>query len=622
MQGYGADAGRQRGMQQGAQQDMRQEAVLSDAQADKDVPQARPQSPRLLGALLLEKGAIEAQGLEMALARQALMPGERLGAILVRLGLISEQTLLAALSEQLGIAVLGDAEIAARMASIVQFHAERAITPALSAKFSFFAFREPMETAKASEVASDGRAADSARNEPAPVAVVARDVLDSGLLEYVQQRLCPREPHTMYLVAARDLERVHAQINKPRQGGEMHEDLRKLAEDAPVVELVNGVMARATDTRASDVHIEPEELGFFVRYRIDGRLQASEQYPRERFDAVVSRIKLISGLDISERRLPQDGRFSIRSSGVDTDVRVSVIPGVLGESLVLRLLPNTQNTRFDLETLGIEADHLALYRQWMAQPDGIVLVTGPTGSGKSTTLYATLVACDTRHERVLTVEDPVEYHIPGVTQFQVHPDIGFTFPAALRSILRHDPDTIMIGEIRDVETARIAVQASLTGHRVFSTLHTNDTATAFLRLADMGVESFLVGATVRGVVAQRLVRRLCQHCARPLTNRDSIPGHVRDAFAKLGVVPDTANLRAPVGCADCTHTGYRGRIAIYELLPSTDRLRIALAQPSPSLGSLMAAVGDEFRTLKEDALLKAARGVTSIEEALGVVGIG
>ena len=230
-------------------------------------------------------------------------------------------------------------------------------------------------------------------------------------------------------------------------------------------------------------------------------MQSIEQYPRERFDAVVSRIKFISRLDISERRLPQDGRFSIRSSGVDTDVRVSVIPGVLGESLVLRLLPNTQNTRFDLETLGIEADHLALYRQWMAQPDGIVLVTGPTGSGKSTTLYATLVACDTRHERVLTVEDPVEYHIPGVTQFQVHPDIGFTFPAALRSILRHDPDTIMIGEIRDVETARIAVQASLAGHRVFSTLHTNDTATAFLRLSDMGVESFLIGSTVRGVTS-------------------------------------------------------------------------------------------------------------------------
>ena len=603
--------------------EMQRAATLSQASAPARVTPGAETDQRLLGELLLAKGAIGPQGLEMALARQAAMPGERLGAILVRLGLISEQTLLAALSAQLGVTVLDDADITARMASIIQFHAEHSITPALSAKFNFFAFRElpdaerqGMPDASDTEVSAAGAGA----AKSGPVAIVARDVLDSGLLEYVQQTLCPGQPYTMYLAAARDIERVHAQINKPRQGGDLHEDLRKLAEDAPVVELVNGVMARATDTRASDVHIEPEEVGFFVRYRIDGRLQSIEQYPRERFDAVVSRIKLISGLDISERRLPQDGRFSIRSSGVDTDVRVSVIPGVLGESLVLRLLPNTQNTRFDLETLGIEADHLALYRQWMAQPDGIVLVTGPTGSGKSTTLYATLVACDTRHERVLTVEDPVEYHIPGVTQFQVHPDIGFTFPAALRSILRHDPDTIMIGEIRDVETARIAVQASLTGHRVFSTLHTNDTATAFLRLSDMGVESFLVGATVRGVVAQRLVRRLCEHCAYPLANRDAIPRHVRDAFAKLGVVLDAANLREPVGCARCAHTGYRGRIAIYELLPSTDRLRSALAQPSPSLGSLMAAVGDEFRTLKEDGLLKAARGVTSIEEALGVTG--
>jgi general secretion pathway protein E len=252
-----------------------------------------------------------------------------------------------------------------------------------------------------------------------------------------------------------------------------------------------------------------------VRYRIDGVMRAKETYTSERFDAVVSRIKLVSGLDIAERRLPQDGRFSARMAGVETDVRVSVIPSVAGESLVLRLLPNTQGTRFDIEKLGMEPDHLKLFRSWMREPDGIVLVTGPTGSGKSTTLYATLSALDTASERIMTVEDPVEYQVEGVTQFQVHSDIGFDFAAALRAMLRHDPDTIMVGEIRDVETARIAVQSSLTGHRVFSTLHTNDTATAFLRLTDMGVEPFLVAATVRGVVAQRLVGRLCD-CAQPL----------------------------------------------------------------------------------------------------------
>jgi general secretion pathway protein E len=553
----------------------------------------------LLGELLIQRGAIDSSGLDAALSRQALVPSDRLGAVMVRLGLISEQTLLEALSEQLSVSVLRDPDIAACLPAITEWHAQNGVSQALAARLSFFAYRE---------------------TEDGPLMVGTRDVLDSSLIEYLESGPCRGAEFRLSLVAARDLERVFAQIYRPRSVGDDHEDLRKLAEDAPVVELVNGVMARATDTRASDVHIEPEEFGFFVRYRIDGRLQAAEQYPRERFDAVVSRIKLISGLDIAERRLPQDGRFSIRTSGVDTDVRVSVIPGVLGESLVLRLLPNTQSTRFDLDNIGIEPDHLAIYRGWMAQPDGIVLVTGPTGSGKSTTLYATLVACDTEHERVLTVEDPVEYHIPGVTQFQVHPDIGFTFPAALRSILRHDPDTIMIGEIRDVETAGIAVQASLTGHRVFSTLHTNDTATAFLRLADMGVESFLVGATVRGVVAQRLVRRLCNDCAKAVTNLSMIPDEVLRTAEKLGADISSSSFREPVGCEACSHTGYKGRIAIYELMSANDELRAALSHASPSLGRLMETVGPEFRTLREDGILKALRGVTSIEEVLAIAG--
>ena len=553
----------------------------------------------LLGEILIRRNAIDQTGIDTAMSRQVLMPTDRIGAIMVRLGLISEQTLLEALSEQLNVNVLRDPDIAAYLPAIMEWHTQNGVSQALSARLAFFAYRE----------AVDG-----------PLMVGARDVLDSSLLEYLETGPCLGSAYHLALVATRDLERVFAQIYRPRNTGDGHEDLRKLAEDAPVVELVNGVMARATDTRASDVHFEPEEFGFAVRYRIDGRLQSAEQYPRERFDAVVSRIKLISGLDIAERRLPQDGRFSIRSSGVDTDVRVSVIPGVLGESLVLRLLPNTQSTRFDLDNLGIEPDHLAIYRSWMAQPDGIVLVTGPTGSGKSTTLYATLVACDTEHERVLTVEDPVEYQIPGVTQFQVHPDIGFTFPAALRSILRHDPDSIMIGEIRDVETARIAVQASLTGHRVFSTLHTNDTATAFLRLADMGVESFLVGATVRGVVAQRLVRRLCNNCAKPITNLSLVPDEVLSTIEKLDIDLSKSAFREPLGCPSCSDTGYKGRIAIYELMAANDALRAALSHASPSLGRLMETVGPEFRTLREDGILKALRGVTSIEEVLAIAG--
>jgi len=557
-------------------------------------------TPRpLLGELLLQRGALSPEGVETALAQQAAVPGDRLGAIMVRLGLISEKTLLDALSEQLAVGVFHDADIVSCLPAIVDWHLKWGVSQNMASRWSFFAYFP---------------AAD------APLAVVTRDPLNSALVEFLETGPCREHAYRFFLVASRDLERVLSQVYRPAgASGDGPVDLRKLAEDAPVVELVNGVMARATDTRASDVHIEPEEFGFVVRYRIDGVLQSPEQYPRERFDAVVSRIKLISGLDIAERRLPQDGRFSIRTSGVDTDVRVSVIPGAQGESLVLRLLPNTQSTRFDLNNLGIEADHLALYQNWMAAPDGIVLVTGPTGSGKSTTLYATLVACDTAHERVLTVEDPVEYHIPGVTQFQVHADIGFTFPAALRSILRHDPDTIMIGEIRDVETARIAVQASLTGHRVFSTLHTNDSATAFLRLADMGVEPFLVGATVRGVVAQRLVRRLCNQCAAPITDASLIPVAVQQRLQALGVETG-AHFRAAVGCPACNQTGYRGRIAVYELLAATDSLRAALNQPSPSLQSLMQAAPHGFRSLRDDALLKAARGVTSLEEVYSMSG--
>ena len=561
---------------------------------------ARP----LLGEFLVNRAGLDRSGLESALERQRQGGGERLGSLLMRLGLISEQTLLQALAEQLQVVVLRDPELAAITPLLADFHLRHGIPQAMATRLAFFAWE------------ASGESGDEALVQ---VQVAARDILDSTLIEYLESGPCAGRSYCLWLIASRDLERTLGQLSRKSEALDSQVDLRKLAEDAPVVELVNGVLARATDTRSSDIHFEPEEFGFTVRYRIDGQLQAAEHYPRDRFDAVVSRIKLISGLDIAERRLPQDGRFSSRTAGVETDVRVSVIPGVQGESLVLRLLPNMQGKRFDLNNIGMEADHLVVYKRWMAQPDGIVLITGPTGSGKSTTLYATLVACDTEHERILTVEDPVEYQIPGVTQFQVHPDIGFTFPAALRSILRHDPDTIMIGEIRDVETARIAVQASLTGHRVLSTLHTNDSPTAFLRLADMGVESFLVGATVRGVVAQRLVRRLCENCAKPV-DQLKVPPAVMKTLDRLGVPPSETSFREPVGCESCSETGYRGRIAIYELMEATDTLRTVLNQPSPSLSSLMASSGSGFRFLREDGLLKAARGVTSLAEVFLIAG--
>lgn len=554
-------------------------------------------SSRRLGELLIERGALDASAVERALVLQRDSGADRLGAILIRLGLISEFTLLETLSEQLDIPLFDLAIYPDAPPAIQAFHTTHSISRALASRLAFLVLPQ----------------------ENAPAWVISRDPLDSGLLEYLSSHVFPSETYQRCLINQRDFERLIAEVyreNKDIAQGD--QDLRRMAEDAPVVELVNAMLARANDKAASDIHIEPLEYGFTVRYRVDGHLQATEHYPRERFDAVVSRIKLVSGLDISERRMTQDGRFSSRAAGIETDIRVSVIPSIFGESLVMRLLPMSQNKRFSLDGLGFEPDHLQEFQNWMRNPDGIILVTGPTGSGKSTTLYAALSACDRDHERILTVEDPVEYKIDGVTQFQVNAEIGFTFTAALRSILRHDPDTIMIGEIRDVDTARIAVQASLTGHRVLSTLHTNDSATAFLRLTDLGVEQFLVGATLRGVIAQRLVRRLCTACSEPFDAREVLPQHAKASLDRLNVPASEWHFRHPVGCPACGDTGYRGRTAIYELLPATDRIRAALSHQTPSHYDLLQALDKNFRFLHEDGLLKAARGQTSLEEVFAV----
>ncbi|QDQ27249.1 type II secretion system protein [Chitinimonas arctica] len=552
-----------------------------------------------LGEILIARGALDANAVQRAVALQRDSGGDRLGAILIRLGLISEFTLLEALSSQLGYPIFDVLQHPDAVSGMRTFHNAQGINRALAQRFSFLILP---------------------RTDALPL-VVCRDPLDSGLLEYLDGHALAGQHYGWALIAQRDFERLLSEVYRiaadVQQGDQ---DLRRMAEDAPVVELVNAMLARANDKAASDVHIEPLEYGFTVRYRVDGHLQGTEHYPRERFDAVVSRIKLVSGLDISERRLTQDGRFSNRAAGVETDIRVSVIPSVFGESLVMRLLPVSHNKRFSLDGLGFEPDHLRMFQDWMSLPDGIILVTGPTGSGKSTTLYAALSACDRERERILTVEDPVEYKIEGVTQFQVNAEIGFTFTAALRSILRHDPDTIMIGEIRDVDTARIAVQASLTGHRVLSTLHTNDSATAFLRLVDLGVEQFLVGATVRGVIAQRLVRRLCTSCSEPYDPSALLSEHAKATLAKLGTLPAQWCFRRPVGCPSCGGSGYRGRTAIYELLPATDRVRAVLSQPSPSHFDLLRSLDDKFRALHEDGLLKAVRGLTSLEEVFAVAG--
>lgn len=400
------------------------------------------------------------------------------------------------------------------------------------------------------------------------------------------------------------------------EGGDVQQ-LREMAEEAPVVELVSNLMAQAVEQRASDIHLEPEERIFAVRFRIDGVLHTRLQLPRDRFDAVASRLKLISGMDIAERRLPQDGRLSTRVGGQEMDIRVSALPGVHGESIVMRLLPK-ERKELGLERLGFEADHLALMKEWTAEANGIVLVTGPTGSGKSTTLYAALAATNDGLKKIITVEDPVEFQLPAITQIQAHPEIGLTFANALRSILRQDPDVIMIGEIRDLETAEIAVQAALTGHLVLSTLHTNDAISSFTRLIDMGVEPFLVATPIRAVQAQRLVRRLCG-CARPTRVPDRIEAEAA-VFAHSVLKGMQPNWLEAVGCANCMNTGYRGRLGIYELVPVSEAMQHLIVSGA-SVNDMKKQARDEgHRFLRDDGLLKAWQGLTTVEEVLRVTG--
>ncbi len=394
-------------------------------------------------------------------------------------------------------------------------------------------------------------------------------------------------------------------------GGDDLRALRELAEEGPTIELVNSVLSQAVTRRASDLHFEPEEAEFVVRARVDGDMLEQARFGRDRFDAVACRLKILASLDIAERRLPQDGRISARVNGESFDVRVSILPGALGESIVLRLLRQERKPT-GLQDLGMTPTHAAMFEAWGRLPNGIVLVTGPTGSGKSTTLYTALELANDRSKKIITVEDPVEYKIRGITQLQVNADIGFTFAAALRSILRHDPDTILLGEIRDEETARIAIQSALTGHLVLSTLHTNSAIGAVTRLIDMGIEPFLIAASIRGLMAQRLVRHLCEHCAVP----DTAPDEALSALLERLNLAASARPRKAVGCAHCAGTGYFGRKAVYDLIEVTPELSHRIAA-GDSEAQLLAAMGrSEANGLLASGVAMVAQGHTTLGEVL------
>ena len=389
--------------------------------------------------------------------------------------------------------------------------------------------------------------------------------------------------------------------------------LKDLASEAPVIKAVNQILTRAVEIGASDIHIEPFADRVQVRFRSDGLLFEHEALPRKMLQGLTTRVKIMAQMDISERRLPQDGRIQIKVAGKNVDLRVSCLPVMFGESIVLRIL-DKQSISFSLESMGFPERELRKFERLIRQPYGIILVTGPTGSGKTTTLYSALHDINTPDRKIVTVEDPVEYELDGINQVQVNTTSGLTFAKGLRSIVRQDPDVILIGEIRDSETAEIAIQSALTGHLVFSTLHTNNAAGAVARLMEMGAQDYLLASAVIGIMAQRLVRVLCPRCREPY----AMPRELREKF---GLDPEgTEVVYRPKGCEGCSKTGYRGRVAIFELLEVDDEIRELMLKNQSAQALTAAGVAKGMRLLRDDGLDKVRQGVTSLEEVIRVTG--
>ncbi|MDD0811428.1 type II secretion system ATPase GspE [Curvibacter sp. RS43] len=549
--------------------------------------------PRL-GELLVQQGKLSARDMERALQAQQEL-GNMLGRVLVQLGLVSELDVLHTLAQQLGVAV-ARAEDFPDMAPEVE-----GLLPEFLAANQVFPLRLEDERL------------DVAMAVPQDAFVLKALHLSTGL------SIRP------FISLESDIEKALAQPAPAAEedeadgfedeglGGDFVEHLKDLASEAPVIRLVNSIIGRVIDLRASDIHLEPFDDGLHVRYRVDGVIHAGELVPPKHSAAVNSRVKLLAHLDIAERRLPQDGRIKTRVKGRELDLRVSTVPTVHGESVVMRVLDRA-SVRFSLESMGFASDTLGRFNTLLAKPHGILLVTGPTGSGKTTTLYAALSKLDSATQKIITVEDPVEYQLEGINQIQVHPQINLTFASALRSILRQDPDIIMIGEMRDGETAQIAVQSALTGHLVLSTLHTNTAAGAVIRLKDMGVEGYLITSSVNGVLAQRLVRTLCKHCKVP-----EVPSAELLATAGLHrfCAPGQPIYKA-VGCDHCRGSGYQGRTGIHELLVLDEPMRRAIVAGEDASRLHALAIQSGMLTLHEDGLRKVVAGVTSLDELLRV----
>ena len=558
----------------------------------------KPEQPPLCG-LLVDVGKLESADVDRALRLQREQEDwERIGSILVKLGLVSEKDVAESLSTQLKLELVDRTE----------YPEERPTGTRVTERF--------LKKNKALILDEDDDT----------LSVVMADPLDDYVIDALKLR--SGKDVTPRLGVPSEIEYALEQLFDGKSGSPGAKDtdvgaaqylddveqLKELAGEAPVIKLVNQLIHKAAESGASDIHIEPFEGQLKVRYRVDGLLREVDSPPMQSAAAVISRVKIMANLNIAERRLAQDGRFKQRVRGVEYDLRVSTVPTMYGESVVMRLLQRDA-VAMDFVSLGFSEAQVKTMQDVLATPHGILLVTGPTGSGKSTTLYAALTHLNQPERMIITVEDPVEYNIRGINQMQVKPQIGLTFANALRSIVRQDPDVIMIGEMRDTETAQIAVQSALTGHLVLSTLHTNDAAGSVMRLLDMGVQDYLLTSAVTAIQAQRLVRTLCTECREEYTPIDEVVERWDlDRFADGGKI----TLHRPVGCSSCGDTGYSGRLAILEILLMSDEIR-NLVLKRCDVGDIARLAAEQgMVSMRDDGLQKAVAGLTTIEEVLRV----
>ena len=553
-----------------------------------------------LEQLLLEQGRVSTEDLRKVKRLQQ-ERGERLERLLLDLGFISEEDLQPLLARYLGVPAVTRKE----------FPTEPVPIGKLSLKYLRRAKVMPLAQSNGALVVAMADPVDYYAIQGLQVAtgctIEARLARERDILEGLEQAYGGGGGGE----GANGAGEADAEVAFVGEDEEDVNHLRDLASEAPVIRLVNMLINRAVESRASDIHIEPFESELKVRYRIDGVLHDVETPPRRLQAAIVSRIKIMAKLNIAERRLPQDGRIKLRMMGKEIDLRVSTLPTLYGESVVLRILDRSSIV-VNLESLGFPEDTLKDFEAVIQRPYGLILVTGPTGSGKTTTLYGALDKINSPDKKIITIEDPVEYQLFGVNQIHVKPAIGLTFASGLRSIVRQDPDVIMVGEIRDPETAEIAIQSALTGHLVFSTLHTNDAAGAVTRLLEMGVESYLLASSLLGVLAQRLVRRVCRKCMQPA---EMPPELWREIGGREG---DPARAVVGRGCEDCANTGYRGRAGIYEFLPVSDQVK-ALILDRASAGAIKElAVQQGMRTLRDDGWRSVRSGMTTVPEVVRV----